>query len=120
LLQSLVNDGPTPHGILLRDKLDSLIDDVLIRSLLSSQVTVDEKQIAWFEDLLENHPAEDGWKIFCFTHAPPIGSGLRVLQENHVINGCCWLNHSGGSAKFIELVRSSSNASPLLLTLTSA
>ncbi len=28
-------------------------------------------------------------------------------QENHVVNGCCWLNHSGGKAtvKFIELVR---------------
>ena len=41
-----------------------------------------------------------------------MGSGLRVLQENHVVNGCCWLNHSGGekadprtTRKFIELVR---------------
>lgn len=35
------------------------------------------------------------------------GSGLRVLQENHVVNGCCWLNHSneGQCRKFIELVR---------------
>ena len=30
-----------------------------------------------------------------------------MLQENHVVNGCCWLNHSGGATtrKFIELVR---------------
>ena len=36
-----------------------------------------------------------------------MGAGLRVLQKNHVVNGCCWLNHSGGKAtvKFIELVR---------------
>ena len=35
-----------------------------------------------------------------------MGSGLRVLQENHVINGCCWLNHSGKNCrKFIEVVR---------------
>jgi hypothetical protein len=29
------------------------------------------------------------------------------LQENHVVNGCCWLNHSGGDStrKFIEIVR---------------
>ena len=41
-----------------------------------------------------------------FSHAPPMGSGLRVLQENHVINGCCWLNHSGKHCrKFIEVVR---------------
>ena len=39
-----------------------------------------------------------------------MGSGLRVLQENHVVNGCCWLNHSGGSStrKFIEIVRANS------------
>jgi hypothetical protein len=35
-----------------------------------------------------------------------MGSGLRVLQENHVVNGCCWLNHSGKNCrKFIEVVR---------------
>ena len=30
-----------------------------------------------------------------------------MLQNNHVVNGCCWLNHSGGATtrKFIELVR---------------
>merc|ERR1711966_353443 len=55
----------------------------------------------------QTHPAEDGWKVFVFTHAPPNGSGLRVLQENHVVNGCCWLNHSNEAQckKFIQLVR---------------
>jgi len=73
----------------------------------SHEVTIDDEQLKWFEETLAAHPAEDGWKIFVFTHAPPIGSGLRVLQENHVVNGCCWLNHSGGKStvKFIELVR---------------
>jgi hypothetical protein len=73
----------------------------------SHEVIIDCQQIAWFEDLLKSKPAEDGWKIFVFTHAPPNGSGLRVLQENHVINGCCWLNHSNEREcrKFIELVR---------------
>jgi hypothetical protein len=30
-----------------------------------------------------------------------------VLQENHVVNGCCWLNHSDEQkcSKFINLVR---------------
>jgi len=78
----------------------------------SHEVTIDDEQLAWFEDLVSSHPSTDGWKIFVFTHAPPIGSGLRVLQECHVVNGCCWLNHSGGkngdprtTTKFIELVR---------------
>ena len=73
----------------------------------SHEVTIDDEQLAWFEDVVSSHKAEDGWKIFVFSHAPPIGSGLRVLQENHVVNGCCWLNHSGGAStrKFIELVR---------------
>jgi len=73
----------------------------------SHEVTIDQKQIDWFENLVETHRAEDGWKIFVFSHAPPNGSGLRVLQENHVVNGCCWLNHSNEKQcqNFIELVR---------------
>ena len=73
----------------------------------SHEVIVDQAQIDWFEQLLKDHPAEEEWKIFVFTHAPPNGSGLRVLQENHVVNGCCWLNHSNEKQckKFIELVR---------------
>eukprot|EP00578_Thalassiosira_sp_NH16_P000037 CAMPEP_0181140756 /NCGR_PEP_ID=MMETSP1071-20121207/35469_1 /TAXON_ID=35127 /ORGANISM="Thalassiosira sp., Strain NH16" /LENGTH=582 /DNA_ID=CAMNT_0023227719 /DNA_START=26 /DNA_END=1774 /DNA_ORIENTATION=+ len=73
----------------------------------SHEVTIDQKQIDWFENIVETHPAEEGWKVFVFTHAPPNGSGLRVLQENHVVNGCCWLNHSNEKQcqKFIQLVR---------------
>jgi len=73
----------------------------------SHEVFVDEAQLAWFENVINEHKAEDGWKIFCFSHAPIIGSGLRVLQECHVVNGCCWLNHNDAvsSKKFIELVR---------------
>ncbi|EEC45466.1 predicted protein [Phaeodactylum tricornutum CCAP 1055/1] len=73
----------------------------------SHEVTIDDAQMAWFEQTLKDHPAADGWRLFVFTHAPPNGSGLRVLQENHVVNGCCWLNHSNDKKcrKFIELVR---------------
>lgn len=73
----------------------------------SHEVTVDAEQLKWFEQTLKDHPASDGWKVFVFTHAPPNGSGLRVLQENHVVNGCCWLNHSNEQdcRKYIELVR---------------
>lgn len=46
-------------------------------------------------------------RIFVFSHAPPNGSGIRIIQENHVVNGCCWLNHSDekNCRKFIEIVR---------------
>mmetsp|Transcript_29330 Transcript_29330/g.84300 ORF Transcript_29330/g.84300 Transcript_29330/m.84300 type:complete len:567 (-) Transcript_29330:87-1787(-) len=73
----------------------------------SHEVTIDQEQIDWFEQVVKDHPSSEGWKIFVFTHAPPNGSGLRVLQENHVVNGCCWLNHSNEAQcrKFIELVR---------------
>jgi len=72
----------------------------------SHEVTIDDEQIKWFEELVSSHPAEEGWRIMVFTHAPPMGAGLRVLQKNHVVNGCCWLNHSSGpiTGKFIDLV----------------
>jgi hypothetical protein len=73
----------------------------------SHEVTIDQAQIDWFEQVVKDHPSAEGWKVFVFTHAPPNGSGLRVLQENHVVNGCCWLNHSNEAQcrKFIELCR---------------
>ena len=73
----------------------------------SHEVVIDQEQLDWFEDVVKTHAASDGWKLFVFTHAPPNGSGLRVLQENHVVNGCCWLNHSNEAQcqKFINLVR---------------
>ena len=49
----------------------------------SHEVTIDDEQLKWFEDIVQSHPSADGWKIFVFTHAPPIGSGLRVLQARH-------------------------------------
>lgn len=73
----------------------------------SHEVAVDAAQIEWFVKTVEAHPEEDGWSIFCFSHAPIIGSALRVLQECHVVNGCCWLNHNDkvASKKFIQTVR---------------
>ncbi len=72
----------------------------------SHEVFIDDAQVQWFENTIKDCPAEDGWRVFVFTHAPPMGSGLRVLQENHVVNGCCWLNHSSkNTARFIQIVR---------------
>ncbi len=73
----------------------------------SHEVIIDDEQIRWFEELAKSKPAEEGWRIFVFSHAPPNGCGLRIIQENHVVNGCCWLNHSDERKcrKFIEIVR---------------
>jgi len=73
----------------------------------SHEVFIDDAQLAWFEKTIVDHPASEGWRIFVFSHAPIIGSGLRVLQECHVVNGCCWLNHNDGvsSKRFIQIVR---------------
>jgi 3',5'-cyclic AMP phosphodiesterase CpdA len=102
---------PTPHFSRLIAEKTLLVGltSTSFRSAkyTSHEVTVDKEQLQWFEDTVKAHPAEDGWKLFVFTHAPPNGSGLRVLQENHVVNGCCWLNHSDEQdcRKYIELVR---------------
>jgi hypothetical protein len=32
--------------------------------------------------------------VVVFTHAPPIGTGLKVLQSVHIKNRCAYLNHS--------------------------
>jgi hypothetical protein len=106
-----VHNKPTPQFIRqIADKtlLVGLTSTVFRDAKYTShEVTIDSKQLEWFEETVKAHPAEDGWKLFVFTHAPPNGSGLRVLQENHVVNGCCWLNHSNEKEcrKFIELVR---------------
>jgi len=97
---------PTPqfcHEIAPKTLLVGLSSTVFRRSRFTShEVFVDEDQCRWFEALLEKHPAHN---IFVFTHAPILGSGLRVLQECHVVNGCCWLNHTERPQRFVELVR---------------
>jgi len=77
----------------------------------SHEVTIDAVQLKWFEDTIKNYPASEGYQVFCFSHAPIIGSAVRVLQTNHVVNGCCWLNHSDAvaSKKFIQVVRENSS-----------
>eukprot|EP00527_Entomoneis_sp_CCMP2396_P005439 CAMPEP_0198140906 /NCGR_PEP_ID=MMETSP1443-20131203/3994_1 /TAXON_ID=186043 /ORGANISM="Entomoneis sp., Strain CCMP2396" /LENGTH=577 /DNA_ID=CAMNT_0043803483 /DNA_START=72 /DNA_END=1805 /DNA_ORIENTATION=- len=106
-----VHNKPAPNFIRqIADKtlLVGMTSTVFRSAIYTShEVTIDQEQINWFEKVLQDHSSADGWKVFVFTHAPPNGSGLRVLQENHVVNGCCWLNHSNEKQcrKFIELVR---------------
>ncbi|CAB1102864.1 unnamed protein product [Ectocarpus sp. CCAP 1310/34] len=74
----------------------------------SHEVFIDEAQMRWFEQQLAAHSAEDGWKVMVFSHAPPMGSGLRVVQGVHIKNQCAWLNHSVGDRErryFLRMCR---------------
>lgn len=37
----------------------------------SHEVIIDDEQIRWFEGVCKEHPADEGWRIFVFSHAPP-------------------------------------------------
>jgi len=64
----------------------------------SHEVRIGDGQMEWFEAVLAAHPLEEGWSIVVASHAPPMGSGLRVLNSVHVRNTCAWLNHAAGPA----------------------
>lgn len=64
------------------------------------EVYVDPQQLAWFEATLA---ANRGVPTLVFSHAPPMGSGLRVLQAVHVKNRCAWLNHGEAPQRFAEI-----------------
>jgi len=65
------------------------------------EVYVDDEQMAWLEEQLQRYRERP---IIIFTHAPPMGCGLRVLQNVHIKNRCAWLNHSDRPERFINLV----------------
>ena len=72
----------------------------------SHECHADSAQLEWFQNVVESHPYSEGWKICVFSHAPIMGSGLRVLQNVHVVNGCAWMNHCSDSRSFfIEVGR---------------
>lgn len=74
----------------------------------SHECHADSEQLEWFERVVAEHPAEEGWRICVFSHAPIMGSNLRVLQNVHVINGCAWMNHCSPSRSlFIDVVKKS-------------
>lgn len=65
------------------------------------EVRLDAAQVAWFEATLE---ANRDRPTFVFSHAPIIGSGLRVLQSIHLKCPNAWLNHTGDAGRFVRLL----------------
>lgn len=67
---------------------------------------IDDEQLAWFEATIQRYSDRN---LIVFSHAPPIGSGLQVIQELHVKNRCAWLNHSKNPEVFVQLCRQHAN-----------
>ena len=93
------------------------------------EVHLDGEQFRWLEGQV-SEAEKEGNPVIIFTHAPPAGCGLRVVQAVHVRNRCAYLNHGaldgeewereqqgeedgrGGSAEGNENASSSSPLSP--------
>lgn len=57
----------------------------------------------WFEDVLSKTTLTP----IVFSHAPPLGCNLQVLQDVHLKNGCAFINHTSdppSSRRCIRLV----------------
>lgn len=65
------------------------------------EVYIDEMQIAWLRTTLGQNRTRP---TFVFSHAPIIGSGLRVLQSIHLKCPNAWMNHTDRPDRFIKLV----------------
>ncbi len=65
------------------------------------EVSIDDAQFAWFRSILEAHRERP---IVVFSHAPPLGSRLQVLQYPHLRAGNAWLNQSDRPRRFFELL----------------
>ena len=55
-------------------------------------VHLDGAQFSWLESQIAEAELESK-PVIVFTHAPPAGCGLRVVQAVHVRNRCAYLNH---------------------------
>lgn len=67
------------------------------------EVYVDLAQMAWFEDTLARHSHKP---TFVFSHAPILGSGVRVLLNLHLKCPNAWLNHTDCPERFLDVVQS--------------
>ncbi|HEX5442819.1 MAG TPA: metallophosphoesterase [Pirellulales bacterium] len=65
------------------------------------EVHLDDAQIAWLAATLKRNRRRP---TFVFSHAPVMGSGLRVLQSIHLKCPNAWLNHTDRPERFVRLV----------------
>lgn len=50
------------------------------------EVHIDEEQMLWFDQTLSSFGGDK--PVLVFTHAPPMGCGLKVLNDLHIKNRC--------------------------------
>lgn len=65
------------------------------------EISIDDEQFAWFRNTLE---ANSERPTAVFSHAPPLGSHLRVLQYPHLRAGNAWLNQADRPGRFVDLL----------------
>ena len=65
------------------------------------EVKLSEQQINWFKEVVQNNAHRP---IYVFTHAPILGSGLKVLQSLHLKVPNVWVNHTEMPEQFIQIV----------------
>ena len=53
---------------------------------IAVQVHIDQEQLAWLEQTLQTF--EPSKPVVIATHAPPLGCGLKVLNDLHIKNRC--------------------------------
>jgi hypothetical protein len=66
------------------------------------EVHLDREQIAWFRETLATNRDRP---TFVFSHAPVVGTGLRVLQTVHLRVPNAWLNHRDEARQFLDIIR---------------
>ncbi|HJT34650.1 MAG TPA: metallophosphoesterase [Pirellulales bacterium] len=91
------------HEVDLGDALGICLSSTRFRANTGCchEVHLDDAQIAWLAATLKRHRRRP---TFVFSHAPIIGSGLRVLQSIHLKCPNAWLNHTDRPERFIEIV----------------
>lgn len=72
------------------------------------EVHINEEQLEFFKATVAAAAAQNR-SVIVVTHAPPMGSGLKVVQAVHVKNRCAWLNHSSDPGVFLRVVEKHPN-----------
>lgn len=65
------------------------------------EIYLDAGQIAWLSETLDHNRDRP---TFVFSHAPILGSGIRVLQSVHLQCPNAWINHTQGPERLIAIV----------------
>lgn len=97
-------DAPTPYRVFtLGSALAVCVSTTRFRANRGCchEVFIDDEQLAWFDHVLSQNQKRP---TFVFSHAPVLGSGLRVLQSIHLKCPNAWLNHTDRPERFIQLV----------------